>query len=80
MIRYRTGDQARILPGNCPCGGLIRHLDWVSRLGTGIDMENLDSALFRCPDLVDMKADWLDGILVIRARTLGGDGKERRES
>ena len=26
LIRYRTGDEGRILPGPCPCGSVLRRL------------------------------------------------------
>ncbi len=30
FIRYRTGDRSRILPGPCPCGSVLKHLERVS--------------------------------------------------
>ena len=35
LIRYRTGDHTRILPP-CPCGGVTKRLDIVSRRERGI--------------------------------------------
>ena len=67
LIRYRTGDFTRILPP-CPCGGVTKRLDTVSRQGGQISMEELDSVLFRFPGLVDYRAS-LDGRLRIEART-----------
>ena len=29
LIRYRTGDVSRIVPGRCPCGSMLRVLDRV---------------------------------------------------
>ena len=55
LIRYRTGDFTRILPP-CPCGGVTKRLDTVSRREGGVSMEDLDSALFRIPGLVDYRA------------------------
>lgn len=52
LIRYRTGDYTRILPP-CPCGGVTRRLDTVSRQEGEISIEALDSALFCIPELVD---------------------------
>lgn len=80
LIRYRTGDRARFLPEPCPCGSVARRLDRVSRLETGITMEVLDSLLFPCPELVDMKAAWHADRLTIEARTLGGKGREELEN
>lgn len=32
LIRYRTGDMTRLLPGDCPCGSCLKRLDAVQRL------------------------------------------------
>ena len=55
LIRYRTGDFTRILPP-CACGGVTKRLDTVSRREGTISIEELDSALFRIPELVDYRA------------------------
>ena len=55
LIRYRTGDRTRILPGVCPCGSLALRLDTVSRLDSG-EMSALDGELFSVPALVDYRA------------------------
>ena len=68
LIRYRTGDHTRLLT-KCPCGGVTRRLDAVSRREGRISMEELDSVLFRIPELVDHRASF-DGRLIIEARTL----------
>ena len=69
LIRYRTGDFTRFLPP-CPCGGVTRRLDRVSRREAGpVSMEGLDSALFAIPELVDYRALW-DGRLHLEARVL----------
>jgi len=68
LIRYRTGDITRILPP-CPCGGITKRLDTVSRREEDISMEELDSQLFRIPGLADYRASF-DGRLIIEARTL----------
>ena len=65
LIRYRTGDFTRILPP-CPCGGITRRLDTVSRREGEISIEELDSALFHIPELVDYRAAW-EGKLSIEA-------------
>ena len=69
LIRYRTGDYTRILPP-CPCGGITKRLDMVSRREGEISIEDLDSALFSIAGLVDYRACF-DGKLTIEARTLG---------
>lgn len=68
LIRYRTGDFTRILPP-CPCGGVTKRLDRVSRREGLFSMEDLDSMLFRIPGIVDYRASF-DGQLMIEARTL----------
>ncbi len=37
LIRYRTGDFSRLLPGACPCGSVLRRLDRVSRIAAVAD-------------------------------------------
>ena len=54
LIRYRTGDFTRILPP-CKCGGVTKRLDTVSRREGELSMEELDSRLFRIPELVDYR-------------------------
>ncbi|MEA4971295.1 MAG: phenylacetate--CoA ligase family protein [Candidatus Pelethousia sp.] len=64
LIRYRTGDISRFLPGPCPCGSHLRRLDNIRRrLGQGaaigqdtLELCVLDEALFRLPDLLDFTA------------------------
>ena len=68
LIRYRTGDYTRILP-QCPCGGVTRRIDTVSRQEGIISIEELDSKLFHIPKLLDYRASF-DGKLTIEARTL----------
>ena len=68
LIRYRTGDYTRILP-QCPCGGVTKRIDTVSRREGNISIEELDSKLFRIPELVDYRTSF-DGKLTIEARTL----------
>ena len=67
LIRYRTGDRTRILP-QCPCGGVTRRIDTVSRWEGSISIEALDSELFRLPELIDYRASF-DGTLHLEART-----------
>lgn len=51
LIRYRTGDRGRLVPGRCPCGSELVRLDRVSR--RGCQMAELDNRLFRLPGLID---------------------------
>ena len=68
LIRYRTGDYTRILPP-CPCGGVTKRIDTVSRREGDISIGELDSTLFGIKGLVDYRASF-DGQLTIEARTL----------
>ena len=65
LIRYRTGDLARFLPDPCPCGTVLRRLERVrGRLageirlggGQGLNIAELDEALFPLPFLLDYQA------------------------
>ncbi len=65
LIRYRTGDQGRLLPGPCPCGSHIRRLDRVlGRMNQGRTLQNgdrlalhtLDEILFSVSGLLDFRA------------------------
>jgi len=55
LVRYRTGDISRFIPGDCPCGTVLRTLEKVrSRISNRVDLNNgyyltmadLDEALF----------------------------------
>jgi phenylacetate-CoA ligase len=35
LIRYRTGDRSRLIPGRCPCGSILKRLDRVDRIALG---------------------------------------------
>ena len=74
LIRYRTGDFTRILP-KCPCGGITKRLDTVSRREGTVSIEELDSKLFRIAQLVDYRAGF-DGMLRIEAACLDSGGVE----
>lgn len=69
LIRYRTGDFTRLL-SSCPCGGVTRRLDRVSRREGEISMETLDSRLFSLPELVDYRVTLEDDTLRLDARLL----------
>jgi phenylacetate-coenzyme A ligase PaaK-like adenylate-forming protein len=93
LLRYRTGDLGRLLPGPCPCGSAIVRLDRVlGRLNQIITLKNgarlalhdLDQVLFSLPGLLDFKAD-LTGThgqetLQLRLTTLADSGEEVRRS
>ena len=71
LIRYRTGDIARILPDPCPCGSVLRRMervrgrwDGVIRLGPEciLTLSDMDEALFRLRDLLDYRATTSKGM------------------
>ncbi len=70
LIRYRTGDITRILPGRCPCGSEVLRLDTVRRKDTE-EMLRLDEAMFSQTDIVDFLAERQDGQLVLTVLTCG---------
>lgn len=64
LIRYRTGDIARMILELCPCGSVLRRMEWVRgrwdvslRLGRDhiLILSDIDEALFRLPGLLDYK-------------------------
>ena len=66
LIRYRTGDMARMRSELCSCGSVIRRLGKVVgrisgavrlQAGGGLNLPELDEALFRVPGLLNFKAE-----------------------
>jgi phenylacetate-coenzyme A ligase PaaK-like adenylate-forming protein len=60
LLRYRTGDRGRFLPGACSCGSFLRRIIVRGRSGNGLDLPGgfvplavLDEVLFSLP--------WLGG-------------------
>jgi phenylacetate-coenzyme A ligase PaaK-like adenylate-forming protein len=92
LIRYRTGDFGRLLPGACPCGSTLRRLGTVrARLadvaalpgGGRLALADLDEALFALPGLLDFRARLGDDeggerLAVEIALEGGGDGTAKR--
>ena len=63
LIRYRTGDFSRLLPGICPCGSHLRRLgavrgrrDAVSLPGSRVGLADMDESLFAVDGVVDYTA------------------------
>lgn len=65
LVRYRTGDLSRFLPGACPCGTILHRLDYIKARQAGmvaIDDEDyltigdLDEKLLVLPGVVDFTA------------------------
>lgn len=65
LVRYRTGDYTRILPGECPCGSKVCRLDRVTRLDEKNPMPDLDDRMFRFREVVDYRARLENGVLQI---------------
>jgi phenylacetate-coenzyme A ligase PaaK-like adenylate-forming protein len=88
LIRYRTGDVGRILPGACSCGSPLRRLDAsVCRESDGVRTEGgalalsaLNERLYSIPGLGDF-AVWLSG-RTLRVRVSGDEvvGQRVRET
>lgn len=70
LIRYRTGDETRVLPGPCPCGSHVLRLDTVTR-AEGAEMAALDETLFSLPWVADFRAELRDGRLCLEILRCG---------
>lgn len=71
LIRYRTGDYTRILPGVCPCGSQTIRLDRLDRRPQGTEITALDNALLSLEGLVDFRAACIGKRLQIDALCQG---------
>ena len=61
LIRYRTGDWSRIIPGRCLCGSEIKRLDFVKRMDPLGSIREMDELLFEIPELIDYCVKIVDG-------------------
>jgi phenylacetate-coenzyme A ligase PaaK-like adenylate-forming protein len=70
LIRYRTGDLSRFMPGSCDCGTILKRLERVRDRIYGfvalgiwgcISISALDEALFDIPGLLDFTATLAQG-------------------
>lgn len=71
LIRYRTGDRARILPETCPCGAVSARIEVEGRMSDDLRMSDIDEVLFDIKELVDVKAELSEKELELKAYTLG---------
>ncbi len=71
LIRYRTGDYTRILPGSCPCGSAALRLDRVTRKARALSADALDEIVFADPAVVDCRYEQVGERLLITALTNG---------
>jgi phenylacetate-CoA ligase len=85
LIRYRTGDLSRIIPGDCPCGTTLKTLERIKNRLDGyvcvgkssrLSMADLDEALFPIEGLVNYTAEITRGEskdrLIIHAELVPG--------
>ena len=70
LIRYRTGDYTRVIPGRCPCGSQVLRLDTISRKETA-ELAVLDERLFSLPFVADYRAERREGRLHLQILTCG---------
>ena len=70
LIRYRTGDYTRVIPGRCPCGSEVLRLDTVRRKETA-ELAALDETLFSLPFVADYRAERRNGRLHLQILTCG---------
>ncbi len=70
LIRYRTGDLSRFIPGVCSCGTRLKTLEWIrQRVGGAISiagqgqltLADLDEALFALDGIYDFSATFSHG-------------------
>lgn len=85
LVRYRTGDLSRIVPGACACGSPLPRLARIAgRRGCGVDLGSveltlaeIDETLFALPQVVDFAASFQPGApatLRLDIATLPGHG------
>ncbi len=73
LVRYRTGDLSRFLPGNCPCGSTLRRMEVIrcripgrkKLAGRPLSIGELDEAVFR-----------IEGVLNYQCGLSEADGRE----
>jgi phenylacetate-CoA ligase len=85
LIRYRTGDISRFLPGKCACGTVLRRLETVRNRWHGrfphtpshfLTMADLDDALFPLPGVLDFAAVISETELRVTVQAEGEGGLE----
>ncbi len=71
LIRYRTGDIARMITQPCPCGSILRRMDYVRGRWNGLvlldpdctlTVSEMDEVLFRLAGLLDYRATVSEGM------------------
>lgn len=85
MIRYRSGDIARFLPGKCPCGSILKRLDQVpgrfsEEKGLNRRMQEWDEEIFSVQGVVDYHMSVnQDSVLCLEIDVIGADVEAVRE-
>ena len=77
LIRYRTGDKGRLLPGTCHCNSPLRRLDpAIRRIKGGVPLSNatltisaLNEALYALPEVSDFAAEVVGNTLRLTIAT-----------
>lgn len=59
LIRYRTGDSARLLPGTCKCQSSLKRLEHGGRLESPFLLQ-ADEILFSLPEVIDYECVWCE--------------------
>lgn len=91
LIRYRTGDLSRLLPGTCACGSPLARLERLhSRVGGGIRLDGageltiamLDECLFDIDGIADFNAVYRYGMpprLDVEVTAVCGDAIDEKQ-
>jgi phenylacetate-coenzyme A ligase PaaK-like adenylate-forming protein len=83
LVRYRTGDISRFIPGVCPCGTILKTLERVRYRVSGIvrvkrdsylTIAHLDEALFSIEGVLDFDASWDGTVLSLRVQVIEDTG------
>lgn len=87
LIRYRTGDASRFIPGPCPCGTVLRRMAHVDerlagtvtlRSGAVVRQGDLDELLFAVDGLADFRVVFTRGAaadtIMVEVKRSAGNG------
>lgn len=89
LLRYRTGDQGRLIPGGCACGSVLGRIEVCGRLSRSVPLPSggrlpltvIDELLYTLPSVQEYRAtlhQWEAGgetrqCLCLELRLAGGD-------
>jgi phenylacetate-CoA ligase len=82
LIRYKTGDIARLIPRPCECGATLWTLDKVkgrTEDENALSMPALDEIVFALENIYDMRATTADGLKIIIECALGTEDDTRKK-